>query len=233
MPHTQLTLVSHPLCPFVQRVAIALHEKGISFERIDVDLRDKPDWFLALSATGKVPLLKVSDDTGRESVLFESVAICEYAEDVQPQPALHPSDKLIRAQHRAWIEFASATLSDAWGLLNASDHETASAKADVFRKKLERLEAEISDGPYFSGKDFSMVDVAIAPIFRYFDILAFDSIHPVFDGLERVANWRRALAQRPSIKAAVAQDYATRFLQHLRDQRALSAINTPIIIGRT
>lgn len=96
MPHTQLTLVSHPLCPLVQRVAITLHEKGISFERIDVDLRDKPDWFLALSATGKVPLLKVSDDTGRESVLFESVAICEYAEDVQPQPALHPSDKLVR-----------------------------------------------------------------------------------------------------------------------------------------
>lgn len=225
--------MSHPLCPFVQRVAIALHEKGTSFQRINVDLRDKPDWFLAISPTGKVPLLKVLDDNGRESVLFESVAICEYVEDVQPQPALHPSDALIRAQHRAWIEFASATLSDAWGLLNATDHETAGAKAAAFRKKLERFEAEMSDGPYFNGKNFSMVDAAIAPIFRYFDILAFGSTHPVFDGLERVANWRRALAQRPSIKEAVAQDYATRFLQHLQDQRALLAINNPISIGRT
>lgn len=51
-----------------------------------------------------------------------------------------------------------------------------------------------------------MVDAFIAPIFRYFDMLAFESTHHVFDGLDRVANWRRALAQRPSIKAAVAED---------------------------
>jgi glutathione S-transferase len=225
MPQTQLTLVSHPLCPFVQRVAIVLHEKGIFFERINVDLHDKPDWFLAISPTAKVPLLKVLHENGRESILFESVAICEYVEDVHAGPALHPTDALLRAQHRAWIEFASATLSDAWGLLNAPDHETASAKGAAFRKKLERFEADMSDGPYFSGKDFSMVDAVIAPIFRYFDLLAFELNPPVFDGLERVANWRRALAQRPSVKAAVAQDYATRLLQHLQNQKALLAIN--------
>ncbi|WP_426944937.1 glutathione S-transferase family protein [Pseudomonas oryzihabitans] len=222
MPQKQMTLVSHPLCPFVQRVAIAFYEKGNSFERINVDLRNKPDWFIAISPTGKVPLLKVFDN-GRESVLFEGVAICEYVEDVQPQPALHPSDALERAQHRAWIEFASATLSDAWEFLNASHHETASAKGVAFRKKLERFDAAMADGPYFGGKDFSMVDAAVAPIFRYFDILAFESTHPVFDGLQRVGNWRRALAQRPSIRAAVAEDYATRFRQHLHDQKALLA----------
>lgn len=64
---------------------------------------------------------------------------------------------------------------------------------------------------------FLLVDAAIAPIFRYFDILAFESTHQAFDGLERVANWRHALAQRPSIKAAVAEDYATRLRQHLQD----------------
>jgi glutathione S-transferase len=53
-----LTLISHPLCPFVQRAAIVLLEKGVAFERIDVDLTAKPDWFLALSPTGKVPLLR-------------------------------------------------------------------------------------------------------------------------------------------------------------------------------
>ena len=58
---TRLTLISHHLCPFVQRAAIALAEKGVEFERIDVDLANKPDWFLAISPLGKVPLLKVSD----------------------------------------------------------------------------------------------------------------------------------------------------------------------------
>ena len=80
-------------------------------------------------------------------------------------------------------------------------------------------------GPYFGGKDFSMVDAFIAPVFRYFDLLAVESSHPVFDGLERVAIWRRALAQRPSIRAAVTDGYATRLRQHLQDQNALLGRN--------
>lgn len=226
MSQTRLTLISHPLCPFVQRVAIVLHEKEIAFERVNVDLHNKPDWFLAISPTGKVPLLKVLHADGSESVLFESVAICEYFEDLQPSPALHPQDALLRAQHRAWIEFASAALSDAWGLLNATDQEAARAKAAAFRKKLERFETEMLGGPYFAGKSFSMVDAVMAPIFRYFDILDFDfePTHHVFDGLRRVANWRLALARRSSIQAAVTQDYATRLREHLREKEALLAI---------
>ena len=44
-----LTLASHLLCPYVQRVAIVLHEKGLPFERRWVDLADKPAWFRAIS----------------------------------------------------------------------------------------------------------------------------------------------------------------------------------------
>lgn len=215
MPQSQFTLVSHPLCPFVQRVAIVLLEKGITFQRIDVDLRDRPDWFVAMSPSGKVPLLKVPDGNEGESVLFESVAICQYLEEVYPEPALHPMNALIRAQHRAWIEFASATLADAWGFLNATDQQTALGKSAALRGKLERFDSEISDGPYFSGERLSMVDIAVAPVFRYFDILGFKPNHQLFDGLSRVADWRSALASRFSIQAAVAEDYAIRFCNHL------------------
>lgn len=223
MPQSSFTLVSHPLCPFVQRVAIVLLEKGIPFERIDVDLRDRPDWFQAMSPTGKVPLLKVTDGEASEFVLFESVAICEYLEEVYPEPALHPVNALSRAQHRAWIEFASATLADAWGYLNATDPKTALGKTAALRGKLERFDRELSDGPYFSGERLSMVDIAVAPVFRYFDILGHESHHPLFDGLNRVADWRRALASRFSIQAAVAEDYAIRFCKHLQEARALLA----------
>ena len=54
---TKLTLISHVLCPYVQRAVIALKEKGADFERIDVDLSQKPDWFLKISPLGKVPVL--------------------------------------------------------------------------------------------------------------------------------------------------------------------------------
>jgi len=85
------TLVSHDLCPYVQRAAIALAEKGVGFRRVNVDLSDKPDWFRAISPLGKVPLLRVGND-----VLFESAAIVEYLEETTPHP-LHPLDPIKRA----------------------------------------------------------------------------------------------------------------------------------------
>src|SRR5260370_12901282 len=97
-----LTLVSFDLCPYVQRAAIALAEKEVPFERIDVDLSNKLDWFLALSPLGKVPLLKVGGE-----VIFESSVILEYLEETQPRP-LHPVEPLARARHRAWMACASS-----------------------------------------------------------------------------------------------------------------------------
>ncbi len=92
-----LTLVSFDLCPYVQRAAIVLAEKGVPFKRVDVDLADKPDWFRAISPLGKVPLLKVGGE-----VLFESAVIVEYLEETEG-PALHPADPLAKAKHRAWM----------------------------------------------------------------------------------------------------------------------------------
>ena len=91
--HSDLKLVSHNLCPYVQRAAIALDEKGVPFERINVDLANKPDWFRTLSPLGKVPLLKVDRREGPEAVLFESAVILEYLEETLPGP-LHPEDPL-------------------------------------------------------------------------------------------------------------------------------------------
>src|SRR5882724_3279158 len=100
----RLKLISHKLCPYVQRAVIALNEKGVAFERIDIDLANKPDWFLKVSPLGKVPVLSVKTDGG-EVALFESNVICEYIEDTQGGSRLHPQDPLQRAQHRAWMEF--------------------------------------------------------------------------------------------------------------------------------
>src|ERR1041384_319418 len=111
----KLTLISHHLCPYVQRIAIALAEKGVAFERVTVDLANKPDWFKALSPLGKTPVLVVG-----ETAIFESAVILEYLEDTQPTP-LHPQDPLRRAEHRSLVEFGSAVLNDIWGLYSAPD----------------------------------------------------------------------------------------------------------------
>src|SRR5712675_1887394 len=102
----KLTLISHKLCPYVQRAVIALNEKGVPFERVDIDLANKQDWFLKLSPLGKVPVLIVRSDEG-EVALFESNVICEYIEETQAGVKLHLENPLQRAQHRAWMEFGS------------------------------------------------------------------------------------------------------------------------------
>ncbi|TGQ64498.1 MAG: glutathione S-transferase family protein [Mesorhizobium sp.] len=223
MPNAKLTLISHPLCPFVQRAAIVLLEKDVPFDRVDIDLAAKPDWFLAISPTGKVPLLKVSQADGPDAILFESMVICEYLDETQDGVSLYPVDALSRAQQRAWIEFATATLADAWQFLNAKDHPTAHAKQAAFRDRLQRLEAVLAAGPYFSGAAFGMVDAVFAPLFRYFDLLDPAVSQPIFENLPRVSAWRASLAARQSVVAAVAENYAERFRQHLRQHQALLA----------
>ncbi|WP_223596597.1 glutathione S-transferase family protein [Pseudomonas sp. A-R-19] len=143
MPHAQLTLISHPLCPFVQRAAIVLLEKNVPFERIDVDLAAKPDWFLALSPTGKVPLLKVELPDRAHAILFESTAICEYLNETQGSTSLYSNDAISRAQQRAGVEFGGAALADAWQFLNAKDLVVAESKKTAFRDKLQRLEDKL------------------------------------------------------------------------------------------
>ena len=220
MSKPSLTLVSHHLCPYVQRAAIALAEKGVAFERVAIDLAAKPDWFRAISPLGKVPLLIVRQTDGSEAVLFESSVICEFIEETQAGARLHPADALERARHRGWMEFGSAVLSDLWGFETAKDATTYEAKRQALIAKFATIEAALGDGPYFSGPAFSLVDAVFAPVFRYFDV--FDTIAPtgVFEGLPRVMAWRRALAARPSVRAAVTEDYGARLNVFLRQHEA-------------
>jgi len=208
---SKLTLVSHHLCPYVQRVAITLAEKGVSFERVYVDLSNKPLWFLARSPLGKTPLLQIDDD----DVLFESSVICEYLEDTR-SPPLHPADPLERARHRGWMELGSAILGDIWGLETAQDATGVERKAGDVRRKLEHVEAHLGDGPFFAGARFHLVDAVFGPVFRYFDV--FDELVElgVFAALPKVRAWRAALAQRPSVRGAVTADYADRLREFLR-----------------
>ena len=204
-------LVSHHLCPYVQRAAIALAEKGVAYERHMIDLGNKPAWFEAVSPLGKVPLLRVGD-----TVIFESAVILEYLEETAPHP-LHPSDPLARARHRSWIAFASSLLNDIAGFYNAAGRDAADAKAAHIAAKFRHLEDELGAGPWFAGGCFSLVDAAFGPVFRYFDVFDRLGDWPFMPASGPLRDWRQALHERPSVRHAVAADYPER----LRDFLAL------------
>jgi glutathione S-transferase len=213
MHPSSLTLVSHPLCPYVQRAAISLAEKAVPFERVHVDLADKPAWFLDLSPLGKTPVLKVDD-----RAIFESAVILEYLEETRPHP-LHPADPLRRAEHRAWIEFGSAVLNDIAGLYSAKDEAAFAAKAEALAAKFARLEGSLGPGPWFDG-GFSLVDTVFGPVFRYFDVLDRIGDFGILAGKPKVAAWRRALAARSSIRQAVGADYEIRLERFLAQRNS-------------
>jgi glutathione S-transferase len=196
-----LKLISHKLCPYVQRAVIALTEKGVPFERVDVDLANKPDWFLAISPLGRTPVLQVGD-----TAIFESAVILEYLEETQPQP-LHPADPLRRAEHRGWIEFGSAVLNDIAGLYSAPDEAAFKAKTIQLESRFARLEARVAAASWFDGEAFSLVDAVFGPVFRYFDV--FDDIGEfgILANKPKLARWRASLAARPSVKSAVSAEY--------------------------
>ena len=200
---------SHVLCPYVQRAVISLTEKRVPFERLDVDLANKPGWFTAISPLGKTPVLKVG-----ETAIFESAVILEYLEETQPHP-LHPANPLRRAEHRSWIEFGSAVLNDIAGFYSADDEASFANKAEALAEKFDRLERRLGAGPYFDAERFSLVDAVFGPVLRYFDV--FDRINDfgILTAKPKILAFRQALSARPSVRAAVSLDYNGRLWRFL------------------
>jgi glutathione S-transferase len=209
----QYTLVSHHLCPYVQRAAIVLAEKGVPFARRDVDLAAKPDWFLALSPLGKTPVLLVEG-----IALFESAPICEYLDETLA-PRLHPQDALQRARHRAWMEFGSSMLNTIRAFYTAPDEAPLEQRRSELAGRFGQLERELHPaGPYFAGAQFCLVDAVFGPVLRYFDVFEQLGEPSLFGALPRVRAWRAALGERPSVRGAVAPAYAERLTRFLLER---------------
>ncbi|MDX1403720.1 MAG: glutathione S-transferase family protein [Woeseiaceae bacterium] len=203
----ELTLVSHKLCPYVQRARIVLNEKSVPHKIELVDLANKPDWFLELSPLGKVPVLLVDG-----KAIFESAVIAEYLDEITGE-SMHPRDPLDRARNRSWIEFASNTLNAIAGLYSAKDRSSFEQNADLLSGRFERLERALLGSPFFNGARFSLVDAAFAPVFRYFEVIELYLELGLFRNTPKVRAWRAALHERKSVKEAVVDDYHQRLEQ--------------------
>jgi glutathione S-transferase len=207
----QLELVSHPLCPFVQRSAILLREKAVPYELRVIDLQKKPEWFLAISPRGKVPVLLVDG-----MPLFESAAINEYIDETH-LPRMMPDDPLQRARARAWVEVASDLFMQMYRLLNGpTEHDWVEGKerCDAIFARLER---ELR-GDFFCGDAFGLVDVAFAPALHRFAVVERATGTEIFVGYPKVDAWARRVASRDSVKASVVPDFEERYLRSIREK---------------
>ena len=198
-------LISFKLCPFVQRSVIILLEKGIDYDVTYIDLKNPPDWFLEISPFGKVPILRCGD-----VVLFESAVINEYLDETNP-PSLHPSDPLVRAQNRACIEFGSNLNLEIGNLLAAKSEEEFSKVCDRIVKAFTRVAGRMSEGPYYNGETFSLVDAAYAPPLMRMRLLEqFCPVDPL-TSLPKIQAWSDVLNQRDSVQRSVVPEFPQLF----------------------
>ncbi len=183
-----------------------MRAKNVEFDVTYINLREKPDWFLEISPHGKVPVLHVD-----KVPLFESNAIAEYLDEVV-EPRLHPADPIKRAQNRAWTDF-TATFSAALGKINyAKTEQEVADGVEAAKPSVQRLEDAIArergnDGPFFNGKDISLVDAAYAPFLQRFLINDATLKTGLLDGYPLVSAWAKALLADERVTGAVAPEF--------------------------
>ncbi len=207
-------LVSFTTCPYVQRALLVMREKGIDIEIEYIDPDDRPDWFWDKSPRGKVPLLLVGD-----AALFESQAICEYLEEVHPEPALMPSDPIERARDRAWFGFAGDELFvPVYKMVTSSSPTRFRRAKEDLETNLAKLDKEKGDRPWLSGDGsrFGMADAAAAPIFSRLAVLEELGAYRLPDSLADVRDWGERILARPGMKAAVPAAFRDDLLASMR-----------------
>lgn len=202
-------LISFKICPFVQRSVIVLKEKKIPFAVEYIDLANKPDWFLKLSPTGKVPVLETEGE-----VLFESAIIMEYLDEVTP-PTLHSAAPLTKAKDRAWIEFSSALLVLQYQMSLAKTAEDYGAKLAALRDGMHKFAAAFQ-GPWWRGEAFSLVDAAIAPLFTRIGYTEQQLPDDVLADLDILRRYQKALEARASIRDSVLPEVPQAYREYIR-----------------
>jgi glutathione S-transferase len=202
----KLELISNVLCPFVHRAAIMLHEKGVAFDRRNVDLKNKPDWLLAISPRGKVPVL-VADGVA----LFESAVICEFLDETHP-PRLVPADPFERARHRAWVEVANDLLAGQFRTLSATEPDEVEKQRAALDTLLARFEEAIGAG-VLAEEAFGLIHVAVAPALHRFVVIEDRLGLKLLDGTPKLAALARRLTKRPSVIETVPVDFDRQFVQ--------------------
>ena len=182
-----ITLYDADRCPYCARVRIALAEKGIEYETVEIDLADRPSWIYEKNPLGRVPVIE--EDA---FVLPESAVINEYLEERYPEPSLWPADPGERSLARLLV-FRFDELSKPYYALRREEE----GAAEGLGRALARLNVVLEAQPFLTGREFGLADIAYVP----WILRARDRMGVVLDSFPAVVGWVERLAERPSVAA--------------------------------
>ncbi|MBA3475494.1 MAG: glutathione S-transferase family protein [Actinobacteria bacterium] len=168
---------------------IVLAEKGIPYEPVEIDLRDRPGWLYEKNPMGKVPVL---EEDGW--VLPESAVISEFLNERFLEPPLWPDDPGERAAGRLLV-FRFDDFSKPYYALRRAE----AGGRERFEEELGFLDALLEGPPWLSGRAFGLADVAFVP----WVLRAREQLGIPLEPWPALAAWVGRCAKRPSVAAEI------------------------------
>lgn len=197
---TSLTIYTTNVCPFAQSVLILANLKKLAYKIVEIDLDNKPAYFLKLTPYGKVPLIEHDN-----KVVYETSIILEYLEEVFPGQAFLSKDAHTKAMQRIWIKYCGSDFIPIYYkvLLNQDIDKRNSYKSmliDTVKFIEAGFEKHANGGAYFFGDQITLVDICFYPFFERFVVNAFYRDADIPKDCVRIRNWLRLMRENPAIK---------------------------------
>ncbi|XP_066457113.1 glutathione S-transferase omega-1-like [Eleutherodactylus coqui] len=219
VPEGLIRLYSMRFCPYAQRARLVLAAKGIKHEVVNINLKNKPEWFFEKNPLGLVPCLETSDG----KIIYESAIVCDYLDEAFPGKKLIPTDPYEKAQQKLLLEHFSTVISALYKILFAKkDNQDTSELKLQFFEKFKAIEEALTkkNTPYFGGESVSMMDYMIWPWFERF---------PLFDVLEFLEKtpcinaWYKLMLQDPAVKETYTEPDVLLSFYKLYSQNSVDA----------
>ncbi len=194
-----IELFSARVCPFAHRSRLALMEKHLPFTLVEINLRNKPDWYTELNPTGQVPTLRQGEFVCRESLIIN-----EYIDELVAETPLLPGSAQKRAEARLWIDyFDSKFVPLFYKVLMAQEAEQQAAFAGDMVKVLGVLDDELQQrrehGHYWFGWQVGLADIALYPWFERWPVLEHYRELKIPDRFEALHAWIGMMQSREAV----------------------------------
>ncbi|CAH2322426.1 glutathione S-transferase omega-1-like [Pelobates cultripes] len=221
VPEGSVRLYSMRFCPYAQRARLVLLAKGIKHEVVNINLKNKPDWFFEKNPLGLVPAVELSDG----EVIYESPIVCDFLDEAYPGKKLTPADPIKKAKQKIILEFFSGVTTAHYKLFLAKkENQDATEQKAELLTKLQKLEEFLvkNKTAYFGGESVSMIDYMIYPWFERFPL--FDVIN-ILTQTPELKKWYDLMLQDSAVKETITAPDVLLGFYKLYAQNSIDAVD--------
>lgn len=182
-------------CPFVQRLKLVMHAKGLDHENVNCNLKNKPEWLLAKNPRGKVPVLELNG-----KILYESDIIARYIDEVFPgNRKLATEDPWVRAEEHMLMGDLDKSISGFYGMARASDEEKRKDSFDKISAGFSCLEKHLTkyEQPFIGGAQPGITDYMFWPFLERMSLLMIC----VIQKYPTIYKYYQTMSSDPSVQA--------------------------------